>query len=100
MAPAARLVVQGLWDQVPLRLNGLLKKNGMSFIPDAVVQCAVGEMAQKTFKVVAALFAAFQGTNSAATFTPFLPPSYPLAVRNPYLSGTCLQAFQAISSNF
>jgi hypothetical protein len=26
-----------------------------------------------------------------ASFTPILPPSYPLAVRNPYLSGTVLQ---------
>lgn len=25
--------------------------------------------------------------NSQALFTPVLPPSYPLAVRNPYLSG-------------
>lgn len=24
----------------------------------------------------------------AATFSPFLPPAYPLAVRNPYLSGS------------
>lgn len=33
------------------------------------------------------LFAVFATSTSAASFTPILPPSYPLAVRNPYLSG-------------
>lgn len=33
------------------------------------------------------LFAVFATSSSAASFTPILPPSYPLAVRNPYLSG-------------
>lgn len=34
------------------------------------------------------MFAAFAASSNAASFAPILPPSYPLAVRNPYLSGT------------
>jgi uncharacterized membrane protein len=38
--------------------------------------------------LIATLLAITIGSVTAdATFTPILPPSYPLAVRNPYLSG-------------
>lgn len=36
---------------------------------------------------LAALALFFNPSIAKPTFTPFLPPSYPLAVRNPYLSG-------------
>lgn len=60
--------------------------------------CFISDTALPSFilpvmvRVSRAAFAALVCTNvvstSAATFTPILPPSYPLAVRNPYLSGT------------
>lgn len=37
--------------------------------------------------VLGALAFLAQFTTGQASFTPVLPPSYPLAVRNPYLSG-------------
>lgn len=37
--------------------------------------------------VVALLTITIGSVTADATFTPILPPSYPLAVRNPYLSG-------------
>lgn len=37
--------------------------------------------------VLCALVFLIDSTAAQAFFTPVLPPSYPLAVRNPYLSG-------------
>jgi hypothetical protein len=37
--------------------------------------------------VLSALVVFFGSATAEASYTPILPPSYPLAVRNPYLSG-------------
>lgn len=57
------------------------------FLSSASLTWSLPSMIKYAVLAILLRFSLFWGQNEAASFNPLLPPSFPLAVRNPYLSG-------------
>lgn len=68
-----------------LLCGGSLLITACYFLPG--LAAILTELYEKMVSILQLVVSLFAIGSSAQTFTPIVPPSYPLAVKNPYLSG-------------